>query len=247
MALKHRFEKQGNLFFKYRGQFPLVLFVAVIPVLLFDSNYIVVNAFYWPILFSSVLVSVMGLIIRFITIGKTAKQTSGRNTWGHEAKVLNTTGIYSLMRHPLYLGNFLMWMGIVMYVGNIWFLLLVGIIYWMYYERIVFAEELFLEKEHGDYFLNWSKRIPAFFPSFKQYQSSSIQFSMKTILRREYPGVSALMIAFVYVDFVREWIYVGTPNWNWSYLWIVLIALLISLVLRTLKHYTDVLKEDDRS
>ena len=89
--------------------------------------------------------------------------------------------------------------------------------------------------------------LPAFFPSFKAYKSSSIRFSMKTILRREYPGVSALIIAFVYVDFIREWVFHGAPMWDLQYMWAVLVALFISLVLRTLKHHTNLLEEEDRS
>ena len=75
----------------------------------------------------------------------------------------------------------------------------------------------------------------------------SISFSMKTVFRREYPGVSATIIGFVYVDFVRDWIVAGEPQWKWLHGVVILIALLISFVLRTLKHHTEVLREDDRS
>ena len=41
--------------------------------------------------------------------------TSGRNTRGQIALELNTTGLYSIVRHPLYVGNFLMWLGLAMF------------------------------------------------------------------------------------------------------------------------------------
>ncbi|MGB8874133.1 MAG: hypothetical protein WCC75_12145, partial [Desulfobaccales bacterium] len=44
--------------------------------------------------------------------GLPPRGTSGRNTQGQVAETLNTTGIYSLVRNPLYLGNFLIWLGL---------------------------------------------------------------------------------------------------------------------------------------
>jgi protein-S-isoprenylcysteine O-methyltransferase Ste14 len=249
MALKHSFEKKGNQLFKFRGQIPVVLFLAAIPAIYLSDLQVIAecNWLQFALLFGGILVSLIGQIIRSIAIGKSSKQTSGRNTWGQEAKELNTSGIYSTVRHPLYLGNFFLWMGIVISTGNYWFVLIVSLLFWLYYERIMFAEEAFLEREFGDEYLEWSNKTPAFFPSMRNYKKTTIAFSMKTILRREYPGISATIIGFVYVDFVREWILNGGPVWLWSHAIVLFVALMISLVLRTLKHYTKILTEDDRS
>ena len=106
MALVDSWEKQGNFLFKYRGQIPVLLFLIAIPFLYYtpDVNFIV--QFYWNVV--SVLVSILGFAIRFYTIGTTPKGTSGRNTKEQIAEFLNSTGIYSVVRHPLYLGNYLM-------------------------------------------------------------------------------------------------------------------------------------------
>ena len=111
----------------------------------------------------------------------------------------------------------------------------------------MFSEEVFLEKEFGGEYVKWSLKIPAFIPSWKHYEKSNVSFSFKTLLRREYPGVSAAMIGFLFVDFVRCWVYFGEPKWLWSHGVVLIVALMISLVLRSLKHYTEVLREDDRS
>jgi hypothetical protein len=111
----------------------------------------------------------------------------------------------------------------------------------------MFAEERFLERKFGDSYVLWSKKVPAFLPSFKNFESSSIPFSLKTILRREYSGVTATIIGFLFVDILRDYkMNEGFEN-KMSY-WIVLgAALFISLFLRTLKHHTKVLHEEDRS
>ncbi len=249
MALRHSFEKTGNFLFKHRGQFPLILFAIAVPVIFWSKNEQILSSklVYWSLLTGSVFLTLIGQIVRSIAIAKSAKQTSGRNTWGHEAKVLNSTGIYSIVRHPLYLGNFFIWIGIVCFIGNPWFVVIATLLFWLYYERIMFSEEVFLEKEFGEEYVNWSLKTPAFIPSWKNYRKSNVSFSVKTLLRREYPGVSAAIIGFVFVDFVRNWMVGGEPKWLVSHGIVLLIALLISFVLRTLKHQTNVLKEDDRS
>lgn len=249
MALIHSFEKSGNFLFKYRGQIPVVLFLAAIPVIYFTDYSWMDNdeVNYYILLGVAALVSFLGQYVRAVAIGTSNKNTSGRNTKEQVAEALNTKGIYSTVRHPLYLGNYLMWIGIVIYTGNIWFLLLVSLLFWLYYERIMFAEERFLERKFGEDYLNWSLKVPAFIPSFRNYEKSPIPFSMKTILRREYSGVSATIIGFLFVDIFRDVVTSGSFTYH-SYYGIVFgIALLISLVLRTVKHKTKLLFEEDRS
>ena len=113
MALVNSWERQGNFLFKYRGQFPVILFVLSVPFLYFTESINESSIVYWN--YTALLVSVLGFLIRFYTIGTTPKGTSGRNTKEQIADYLNSTGIYSLVRHPLYLGNYLIWIGIAIF------------------------------------------------------------------------------------------------------------------------------------
>jgi protein-S-isoprenylcysteine O-methyltransferase Ste14 len=249
MALIHSFEKSGNSLFKYRGQIPVVLFLSAIPVVYFtDFQYFEENKLWHDTVFiTCISISVLGQVIRSIAIGTSNKHTSGRNTKEQVAEALNTKGIYSTVRHPLYLGNYFMWIGIVGYTFNLWFVLLVSLLFWLYYERIMFAEERFLERKFGEDYLQWSLKVPAFLPSFKNYESTSIPFSFKTTLRREYSGITATIIGFVFVDWLRQvFLYETVELTNGQYITLA-IALLISIVLRSLKHYTRILFEEDRS
>ena len=188
MALVHSFEKNGNILFKYRGQIPVILFLMSVPAIyftdyqLFDKN----EQLDLILLITCAVFSFAGQAIRAIAIGTSNKHTSGRNTKEQVADALNTKGIYSTVRHPLYLGNYFMWIGIVMFTYNIWFVLVVSFMFWLYYERIMFAEERFLERKFGQDYVDWSMKVPAFWPSMKNHIKTEIPFSMKTILRREY-------------------------------------------------------------
>ncbi len=249
MALIHSLEKNGNLLFKYRGQIPVILFVLAIPVVYFtDYQFIESNdASFWILLIICSLVSFIGQAIRGIAIGTSSKHTSGRNTKEQVAEALNTKGIYSMVRHPLYLGNYFMWIGIVMYTFNIWYVVLVSLAFWLYYERIMFAEERFLERKFGKEYVDWSMTVPPFWPSSKNYEKTPISFSMKTLLRREYSGVTATIIGFLFVDLLRNFFSTGSLEWNMNYTIVLSVALSITLILRTLKHNTKVLYEEDRS
>jgi len=250
MALVHSLEKNGNKLFKYRGQIPVFLFLLSIPVVYFTDYQFLKECDHLDVilLITCVIFSLAGQIIRAIAIGTSSKHTSGRNTKeGQVAEALNTKGIYSTVRHPLYLGNYFMWIGIVMYSYNVYFVIIVSLLFWLYYERIMFAEERFLERKFGEAYVNWSMKVPAFWPSLKNKIPSDIPFSMKTILRREYSGISATIIGFVFVDFLRDWFVAGEVQLKWIHLIVFVSALMFSLILRSLKHYTKVLYEADRS
>ncbi len=101
----------------------------------------------------------------YLTVGFAPKNTSGRNTAaGQMADELNVTGIYSIVRHPLYVGNFFMWLGPVLFLRSVWFTIVFCLVYWLYYERIMFAEEQFLRRKFGDAYDKWSEKVKAFIP-----------------------------------------------------------------------------------
>ena len=92
---------------------------------------------------------------------------------------LNVTGIYSLLRHPLYLGNFFMWLGPVLFLRSFGAVLVFGLIYWLYYERIMFAEEQFLRRKFGDIYDKWSENVSSFIPFSFKYIPSKLPFLFK--------------------------------------------------------------------
>ena len=165
MALIEEFEKTGNWLFKGRSFFPLLLYVFMAAIIGFQldpffQTFDLVSAV------ACIAISLFGQLIRALTIGYTPRGTSGRNTKdGQIAEVLNTKGMYSLVRHPLYLGNYFMWLGIMVYVGNVWFVMVCSLIYWLYYERIMFAEEAFLRGKFGQAYLDWSVGVPSAQPA----------------------------------------------------------------------------------
>ena len=247
MALFQSMEKQGNFLFRYRGQFPVLLFLIATP-FIYITNYQVISI-NLKLLFlqSSICISSLGFLIRFYTIGTTPKGTSGRNTKEQVANVLNSSGIYSVVRHPLYLGNYLIWLGIALSTINISFVLIMSLLFWLYYERIMMAEEKFLESKFGIDFINWSNTLPAFFPLKLKFKKSDTKFSILTVLRREYASILSCVFGFIFVELVKNYFSFNKIIISETSMTILIFTLITALILRSLKHYTNLLTEKERS
>ena len=102
MSLKNEFEISGNWLFKHRSYLPLI----ILP-LLFYSLFTPAKISFNLLFYVGLSISLLGECIRIITVAFAPTGTSGRNTKQQKATSLNQTGIYSIVRHPLYLGNFL--------------------------------------------------------------------------------------------------------------------------------------------
>ncbi len=249
MAMIEEFNSSGNMLFRWRSFLPLVLYIlaALVVAMQWDTHYEHFDL-RWAI--GCLGVSLFGLLIRVITIGYTPKGTSGRNTKdGQVAEVLNTQGIYSAVRHPLYLGNFFMWLGIIIYVGNWWFTIVCSLLFWLYYERIMFAEEFFLRNKFGQQYLNWSAKVPAFVPNVFQWKKSGVEFSLKNVLKREYNGFFAIFISFALLDVMKNYMFTQSFSTDvlddfWKYA--LIISFVIFITLRSLKKYTKVLDVEGR-
>jgi protein-S-isoprenylcysteine O-methyltransferase Ste14 len=189
----------------------------------------------------------VGLGIRVVTIGFTPKGTSGRNTGsGQIAEQLNMTGIYSMVRHPLYLGNFFMWLAPVLILGDLWFTLFFCLFYWIYYERIMFAEEQFLRNKFADTYLDWANKTPAFFPKFSLYKKADLTFSFKNVLKREYNGFFGLV--FTMTMFRMVGFAITTKQFYLDKPWIIIfsVAFIIFFSLKILKKFTNIFNIDGR-
>jgi len=110
----------------------------------------------------------------------------------------------------------------------------------------MFAEERFLERKFGDEYLNWSLTVPAFIPSFKKYQKSTIPFSIISVLRREYSGFLACVLGYTFIDNLRYYIMYNEFDFRRISIYIFIISIIITLILRTLKH-SNKLNEKGRS
>jgi protein-S-isoprenylcysteine O-methyltransferase Ste14 len=244
MTLREQLERQGTWLFRWRSYLPLVLLPLFIMALYSSKDVEDVGGNAWEIF--CFLFSFMGFILRCFTVGYVPKNTSGRNTTIQRAHTLNTTGMYSIVRHPLYVGNFFMLFGIVLLPKVWWFILIMVLMFWLYYERIIFAEEEFLRKQFGAMFCEWATKTPAFFPKFNRWRPPNLPFSFKIVLKREYSGFFGLIATFTGIEYIRDLITKGTLELNQGWTWCFLFGGIVYLILRTLRKKTSLLHVEGR-
>jgi protein-S-isoprenylcysteine O-methyltransferase Ste14 len=211
--------RQGSWFFRWRsyvllGFAPLALMVITQPEPIETSFGQLADT-----LFESACIALafFGLAIRAYVVGHVPAGTSGRNTASQVANTLNTTGLYSLTRNPLYLGNAVIYIAIACFLQNIWFAVLMALFLIIYLERIIATEEKFLAGKFGDDYRNWAAEVPAFFPGLTGWQAPALPFSIRNVLRREYSGMFAIIAVFFALDQSREYLAesrtVLDPDW----------------------------------
>ena len=246
MALREEFESAGSWLFRWRSYLPLVLigiFLLALRQFEYPGHSEQLDHIWEAV---CLLISFCGLGIRILTIGYAPRGTSGRNTKKQVAETLNTTGLYSITRNPLYLGNFFMGLGIALF-AHLWWLTLIYILtFWLYYERIIFAEEAYLKSKFGDVFHEWANRTPVFVPRFGHYRKPDMPFSWKSVLRREYNGFFAVIAAFFVFETVGEIFAAGMFDIDKGWIVIVIAAFVVWATLRILKKRTRVLHADGR-
>jgi len=245
MALVHEFENTGNWLFKRRSWLPVFVVVAGIIVMYLGNRQAILFDMRDEIIFLGV--SLIGQVIRILTVGFAPKNTSGRNTVnGQVADELNVSGIYSLLRHPLYLGNFFMWLGPVLFLRSFYFTLIFGLLYWLYYERIMFAEEQYLRRKFGEIYDKWSETVSSFIPYSLKFIPPKLPFSVRNVLKREYNSFVNIFVIFTVLDLFRN--YYLSERIYLTPMWIYLSASggLIWLVLRTIHKQTKWLEVEGR-
>lgn len=247
MPLMDQIEREGNWLFQRRSFLPFVLLVPAL-LALGQFDYLA-GEHRWQEFWATFClgVSLSGLAIRALVVGYAPRRTSGRNTWsGQIADELNTTGLYSLVRNPLYLGNFIIWLGITLFFLIWWLTLIVCLVYWLYYERIIVAEERFLSRKFGTAYTDWARQTPAFFPQLRGWKQPALPFSVRNVLRREYTGFFGIIAAFFGLEIVEH--LAVEHELYFELHWAVLFAVgaILFLVLRSLKKSTRCLETPGR-
>jgi protein-S-isoprenylcysteine O-methyltransferase Ste14 len=158
----------GRFLFRWRSYLPIALLVPLLTALpasgWFEAAFGEEAETAWDVF--AALVAFLGLGVRIATIGFAPAGTSGRNTRAQRAETLNTTGLYAVVRNPLYLGNAIIVLGLALSVKVWWMVPLALAGTWAFYAQVVRAEEAFLTERFGVVYERWKAVTPAFLPRF---------------------------------------------------------------------------------
>ena len=222
----------GDLLFKYRGQIPVPFLITFLYVFynskintITDDHYIL-----------CLIISLSGLIVRIFTVGFAFDKTSGKNTKGQLAEKLNITGIYSLLRNPLYLANYLNWLGIILLFSNFLVTISLTIFFCFYYYYIILTEEDFLVKKFKEKYKKYFKETPRIIPTLKNWKKPETKFNFfKTIVNIK-NGLLGISIIFYLIFSIETFKNTGSIFViNWIFYFMVFSFILYALLKIILK------------
>ncbi|MBU0700655.1 hypothetical protein KKE26_05100 [bacterium] len=110
-----------------------------------------------------------GILVLAVTVGCAPEGTSVRNRKQQIADILNSTGCYSMVRNPFYLVNFFVGLGESLFFC-VWYVPVIYSLMFIYYELIIFAEEMFLTQKFVQFYVNWATNTPMLFSCIKNWQ-----------------------------------------------------------------------------
>tara|TARA_Y100001970_G_C14250255_1_gene871328 strand:- start:4894 stop:5472 length:579 start_codon:yes stop_codon:yes gene_type:complete len=143
-----------SFFFVYRSYTP----VPIVMALLYFSD---IKILYFSI---GLILIFLGEILRIYAVSYAGGKTRTRNVG---ASTLCTAGPYSRTRNPLYVGNVIIYLGVVFFSGGplMWqFLFIVLVFFCIQYYFIIQLEEKKLLELFKDKYVNYQNNVPALVP-----------------------------------------------------------------------------------
>ena len=180
-----------SFFFINRSYTPIPIVIA----LLYFSK---IEEIYLPIGLSLIL---LGESIRIYSVRYAGGKTRTRNVG---ASSLCTAGPYSRTRNPLYIGNMLIYIGIVFFSGGslMWeFLLIVIVFFSIQYYFIIQLEEKKLLELFQDEYVNYQKNVPAIVPTKNPWPWSVVRtpYSLLQTLKTEKRTLQNIIFIIIFV------------------------------------------------
>ncbi len=187
----------GQWFFRYRNAvFPLIFVVS--PIVLLRPRILGSPAIDRLLVTLGVAIALAGEGVRLLTIGLDYIERGGKNKRGWASRLVQG-GIYAHTRNPMYLGNFLIAVGMGMASGapQAYFILIP--LFAFIYQSIMVAEEAYLERTFGAEYADYCRRVPRMLPSLKGLGQTfaSTTYDWRRAIRKELSTITGLLIALI--------------------------------------------------
>jgi len=197
----------GNFLFRYRnGLFPLVYLLLAFPSrpVLDDYRVAAVLGF---------LVGASGQSLRALTIGLEYIVRGGRDRRVY-AEALVQGGIFAHCRNPLYVGNYLMVLGVGIASNSVLFLGVAMPFFTFAYAAIIAAEEHYLRGKFGREFDDYCARVNRLVPDCTGLGKTlaGMRFNWPRLVTAEYGSTFIWLAATLLVTLKNVWLHGDYPS-----------------------------------
>jgi protein-S-isoprenylcysteine O-methyltransferase Ste14 len=187
-AFALRLVPAGNFFFKFRNILAPVVFCGMA---LISRPWIIGGDRRLDRILDGIgiAVALSGQLLRFCVIGFAYIRRGGNKD---KKEVYATTlvqeGFFAHCRNPLYVGNMLTLLGLMIIHNGILMYAVCLPFFVFLYESITFAEEDYLRKKFGAEYDDYTRRVPRFWISFKGMRKtlSSMTYDWKKAIRKDF-------------------------------------------------------------
>lgn len=142
-----------------RGPIPPVFFLlALLAAIALDKYLPLLEVIYLPWNYAGMLFVAVGLAIAIVSAGAFARAGTPIRPF-QDTTTLVTHGCYRFTRNPMYLGMFLVLLGVVVSLGSITPFIVLPFFVTVIQLRFIVHEEALLEKQFGEKYLDFKKRV----------------------------------------------------------------------------------------
>jgi len=223
----------GNFLFHYRnGLFPLVYALLIIKSSPILADYRLAALF-------GVLVAGTGQLLRAITVGLEYIIRGGRKRQVYAEKLVQG-GVFAHCRNPLYVGNYLIILGVSLASNSVLFAAVAIPFFAVAYWAIIAAEENYLRNKFGPEFDAYCARVNRLAPNFSGFGQTlaGMQFNWRRLITAEYGSAYIWMAAIILVTLKNAWLdgsHQTQPYFVWTLLSLFIAVTLAYALARLLK------------
>ena len=123
---------------------------------------------------------------------------------GTKNSELSTTGPYSMVRNPLYVGNFLGLLGFGFAVEQPLLAIALGLVFALFYPSVVANEEAHLVTLFGERYRAYCARVPRWIPEWSLYQEPATVTVAPRHMRKAILDAMWFLWAFALWEFIEE-------------------------------------------
>jgi protein-S-isoprenylcysteine O-methyltransferase Ste14 len=190
----------GDFIFRHRDTLPVPFISIAVAVLIFTTPTFTDSSARSMLFILGALIVLSGEAVRVWAVGYSGSTTRSRSLI---ADRLVREGPYSIVRNPLYVGNFLIALGFSIMANAVTVIPLVIIYFAAEYYPVVLREEYFLLEKFGDDYRQYLSDVPRFFPKNLKikktaYNPSALKGEMWTML-----GIVLMLAVMIGIDFLR--------------------------------------------
>ena len=183
---------------------------------------------------TGICLALLGELCRILAVGFSHSGTSGRESY-LKARKINRTGLYSMTRNPLYIGNFFITMGLLVVYSNPLALIAVALFLILQYTLIIAAEEDFLIRQHPEEYRTYQQNVPRIGLRIKNFKKPDLPFDIARVIFKENDSLFNLLMMFLVILLFRGMSFHHRVKNGWIYIVLTSVLIILYVIVKIIK------------